>query len=108
MRRFVLILALSTLLGQPLAAQDRNTVPELETLIPDSAIDHPEDWAKHGVQQPPTQNPQPQVQPDTPLATMPLVTVPWPDKLEIPEPTPLTPEPGIQFAEPEQQQPVEE
>jgi translocation and assembly module TamA len=103
LRRLAAILALSTVLTQPLAAQDRTTLPELEALIPDSAVDNPEDWAKKGVQpQPPeTQNAQPQ--PDTPLAEMPLVTVPWPDKLQLPELAPLTPEPGIQFAEPEPQ-----
>ncbi len=96
-----MLLALSTIVAQPLAAQPRNTLPELKALIPDSAIDNPEDWAKRGVppQTPVTQNAQPQ--PDTPLAIMPLVTVPWPDKLQLPAVTPLTPEPGIQFAQPE-------
>jgi translocation and assembly module TamA len=103
LRRFAAIRALSTVLVQPLAAQDRNTLPELETLIPDSAIDNPEDWAKKGVTPDATQNNQAQVQPDTPLADMPLITVPWPDKLDVPEVAPLTPEPGIEFAEPERQ-----
>jgi translocation and assembly module TamA len=103
LRRFAAILALSTVLVQPLAAQDRNTLPELETLIPDSAIDNPEDWAKKGVTPDATQNNPAQVQPDTPLADMPLITVPWPDKLDVPEVAPLTPEPGIEFAEPERQ-----
>ncbi|HEY7805660.1 MAG TPA: BamA/TamA family outer membrane protein [Croceibacterium sp.] len=103
LRRLAAILALSTVLAQPLAAQDRTTLPELESLIPDTAIDNPEDWAKKGVPPAASQNPQPTVQPDTPLADMPLITVPWPDKLELPQLAPLTPEPGIQFAEPEQQ-----
>jgi len=33
---------------------------------------------------------------------MPLITVPWPDKLDLPAIVPLTPDTGIQFAEPEQ------
>ena len=105
MRRWAALLALTVVLAPPLAAQDRNTVPELESLIPNSAIDNPEAWAKQGVppQAAANQNAQPQVQPDTPLAEMPLVTVPWPDKLELPEVTPLVPDQGIQFAEPEQQ-----
>ena len=74
--RLAAILALSTVLAQPIAAQDRNTLPELESLIPDSAIDNPEDWAKKGVPAPATPNTQPEVQPDTPLADMPLITVP--------------------------------
>jgi translocation and assembly module TamA len=102
LRRVAAILAISTVLAQPLAAQDRNTLPELETLIPDSAVDNPEDWAKKGVTAPATPNAQPQ--PDTPLADLPLITIPWPDKLELPELAPLAPDPTIQFAEPEPQQ----
>jgi translocation and assembly module TamA len=101
-RRLVAALAASALLAQPLAAQDRKTLPELEDLIPDSAVEHPEDWARQGVppdQAPPPQAPQPQ--PDTPLADMPQITVPWPDQLELPQLAPLTPEPDIPFAEPE-------
>ena len=90
-------------LVQPLAAQDRTTLPELKDLIPDSAVANPEAWAKQGV--PPeavsSPNAEPDVQPDTPLADMPQVTVPWPDKLQLPDLAPLTPEPDIQFAEPE-------
>ena len=98
LRRFVAALAVSAVLAQPLAAQDRNTLPELEDLIPDSAVDNPEDWAKQGV---PAEGAQPDVQPDTPLADLPLITVPWPEQLELPQLAPLTPEPDIQFAEPE-------
>ena len=102
MRRFAAILAISTVLAPPLAAQDRNTLPELESLIPDSAIDDPQAWVRQSVptQAPGNQDAQPQ--PDTPLADMPLITVPWPDKLELPAVVPLTPDAGIQFAEPEQ------
>jgi translocation and assembly module TamA len=101
-RRFAAILAISTVLAPPLAAQDRNTLPELESLIPDSAIDDPQAWVRQSVptQAPGNQDAQPQ--PDTPLADMPLITVPWPDKLELPAVVPLTPDAGIQFAEPEQ------
>nr|WP_166177187.1 BamA/TamA family outer membrane protein [Altererythrobacter segetis] len=99
LRRFVAALAVSAVLVQPVAAQDRNTLPELEQLIPDSAVDNPEDWAKQGV--PSEAVPQPDVQPDTPLADLPLITVPWPEQLELPQLAPLTPEPDIQFAEPE-------
>jgi translocation and assembly module TamA len=99
LRRFVAALAVSAVLAQPVAAQDRNTLPELEDLIPDSAVDNPEDWAKQGT---PAQSvPQADVQPDTPLADLPLITVPWPEQLQLPQLAPLTPEPDIQFAEPE-------
>jgi translocation and assembly module TamA len=101
-RRLVAALTISAMLAQPVAAQDRTTLPELEDLIPDSAVDNPEDWARNGVppeQAQPAENAQPQ--PDTPLADMPLVTVPWPDRLQLPQLAPLAPDPTIQFAEPE-------
>ncbi|MGZ3245475.1 MAG: autotransporter assembly complex protein TamA [Croceibacterium sp.] len=103
LRLIVAALAISAALVQPAFAQDRTTLPELEDLIPDSAIDNPQDWAKQGVKPDtaPPQSPQPDVQPDTPLADMPLVTVPWPDQLQLPKLAPITPEPDIQFAEPE-------
>jgi translocation and assembly module TamA len=106
LRRLVAALTLSAILVQPVAAQERTTLPELEGLIPDSAVDNPEDWARKGVppeDAQPAENAQPQ--PDTPLADMPLVTVPWPDQLQLPQLAPLTPEPDIQFAEPEFTQP---
>jgi translocation and assembly module TamA len=88
-------------LAQPLAAQDRSTVPELEDLIPDSAVDNPEDWARQGAlpESAPANNAEPQ--PDTPLAELPLITVPWPEQLQLPQLAPLEPDPTIQFAEPE-------
>ncbi len=89
------------MLAQPLAAQDRSTVPELEDLIPDSAVDNPEDWARQGAppESAPANNAEPQ--PDTPLAELPLITVPWPEQLQLPQLAPLEPDPTIQFAEPE-------
>ena len=88
------------MLAQPLAAQDRSTVPELEDLIPDSAVDNPEDWARQGAppESAPANNAEPQ--PDTPLAELPLITVPWPEQLQLPQLAPLEPDPTIQFAEP--------
>ena len=67
------------MLAQPVAAQERNTLPELEALIPDSAVDNPEDWARQEV---PAESVQPDVQPDTPLADLPLIAVPWPEQLD--------------------------
>ncbi len=101
MRRLVAALAISAVLAQPAAAQDRTTLPELEDLIPDSAVENPEAWAKQGV--PPATAPadSAQPQPDTPLADLPLITVPWPDQLQLPQLAPLAPDPTIQFAEPE-------
>jgi translocation and assembly module TamA len=102
MRCLLATLAVSAVLVQPVAAQDSTTLPELKDLIPDSAVQNPEEWAKQGV---PPQAAQPvenaQPQPDTPLTDMPLVTVPWPDQLQLPQLAPLEPDPTIQFAEPE-------
>ena len=93
-------LILQPLLTQPLAAQSRDTVPELEELIPDEALENPEAWVEEAV--PPDAAAQadvPELEPDSPLAEMPLVTVPWPDEIEIPEFEPLEPEEDIEFAE---------
>jgi translocation and assembly module TamA len=93
--------AVAAVLAQPAAAQNRDTLPELEDLIPDSAVDNPEDWARQGVPAEPATPQDAQPQPDTPLADLPLITVPWPDQLQLPELAPLTPEPDVRFAEPE-------
>jgi translocation and assembly module TamA len=100
-RRFLAALSASAVLAHPLAAQDRSTVPELEDLIPDSALDNPEAWAEQGV--PPAasaaENAPPELEPSDPLAEMPLVDVPWPEELELPQVEPLAPEEGIVFAD---------
>ena len=86
-------------LAQPAFAQDRETLPALEELIPDEALDNPEAWAEQGV--PPeaaaAENAPPPVEEE--LADMPLVDVPWPSELELPAIEPLEPEEGIEFAE---------
>ena len=86
-------------LAQPAFAQDRETLPALEELIPDEALDNPEAWAEQGV--PPeaaaAEDAPPPVEQE--LADMPLVDVPWPSELELPAIEPLEPEEGIEFAE---------
>ena len=86
-------------LAQPAFAQDRETLPALEELIPDEALDNPEAWAEQGV--PPeaaaAEDAPPPVEEE--LADMPLVDVPWPSELELPAIEPLEPEAGIEFAE---------
>ncbi|MGX7896734.1 autotransporter assembly complex protein TamA [Tsuneonella sp. HG222] len=91
--------ALLLLSANPALAQDRTTVPALEDLIPDEALDNPEGWAG-GEASPETaeaEDAAPAVEAE--LAEMPLVDVPWPGELEIPELAPLEPESDIQFAE---------
>ena len=99
-RKLVAALAAgAALVAHPALAQNRTTLPALEDLIPDSAIDNPEDWARQGV--PPDMQAQENVPPsvDSDLAEMPLIDVPWPDKLEVPGIEPLEPENDIAFAE---------
>ncbi len=86
-------------MGQPVAAQDRSTLPELEDLIPDSAITNPEAWAEQGVPQDAQaqENAPPPV--DSELGEMPLLDIPWPEDLELPAVEPLAPEQDIAFAE---------
>ena len=73
-------------------AQDRSASPELEALIPDEAIDNAQEWAADGV--PPEEptpidgpNPfpadAPELEPESPLADLPGLTIDWPDPLEL-------------------------
>jgi translocation and assembly module TamA len=99
--RLICGLASAALLaGQPARAQAGGSQPTLEDLIPDSAVADPEGWASQGA--PPdaqAEEQAPVLDPDAPLAEMPLVTVPWPDESELPPIEELAPEPDIQFPE---------
>ncbi|RJY10234.1 autotransporter assembly complex protein TamA [Aurantiacibacter aquimixticola] len=74
--------------------------PSLEDLIPDSAVENPEEWAEQGVSD------EAAAQEDAPLvldpdfAEMPLIDIPWPDQIELPQLAPLDPDPAdpIEFA----------
>ncbi|HTM96988.1 MAG TPA: outer membrane protein assembly factor, partial [Croceibacterium sp.] len=92
--------AVALLAGQPAWAQDASAQATLEDLIPDSAIADPEGWASQGVSpQAQAEEQAPVLEPDAPLAELPLVTVPWPDQSELPPIQQLEPEPDIQFPE---------
>lgn len=80
-------------LASPLAAQDREASPRLEDLIPDAAVENPEDWAARGVpaeDRARAQASQP-LEADAPLEEMPEITVPWPESMELPQIAPLEP-----------------
>lgn len=85
----------AALIAQPAHAQHRRTDPALEELIPDSAIDQPEEWANQGL------SPQEQVQgealdPSSPLADDSQFTVEWPeDDFELPAVASLEPDPDL-------------
>jgi len=86
----------------PLAAQDRQDTPSLEDLIPDEAVDNPEEWAAQGVPaaDEADANAQAPLDVDAPLAEMPMVTVPWPEDIDLPQLAPLEPaEEEIEFVQ---------
>lgn len=95
-----LSIAVAGLTAVPAAAQQAPE-PRLEDLIPDSAVENPEDWARQGV--PPEDAAaaagEPELEADSPLADMPLVDVPWPDTEDLPIIVPLQPETEAELAE---------
>lgn len=106
-----LVLALAALAVVPRVAhaQDRNADAELEALIPDAAVDNPEDWARatpgtgpadgatpDGAprDEPPPDGPP--LDPESPLAEGAGFTLPWPDdSFQLPALVSLEPDPGI-------------
>lgn len=111
--------------AQTAAAQGVPSDLSLDELIPQSAVDSPEEWAAQGVpadmQQPvpivPADSlqpgelageesrvaaiaePMPEVDVDSPLADLTVIDLPWPTDLELPEIAEVEPEEGIVFAE---------
>ena len=101
-RRLLAALAASASLAwSPVAAQDASTLPTLEALIPDEAVADPEAWAQRGL--PPedaaAEDAPPDVDPDSPLAELPGLDLPWPEQEELPQLAPLEPEEDIRFAD---------
>lgn len=83
----------------PAYAQDRQAPPTLEELIPDSALENPEDWAEQG-----TDDGQETVDasvpdPDTPIEEPPDFATPWPEDITVGELESLEPEEEIEFAD---------
>ncbi|WP_338103915.1 autotransporter assembly complex protein TamA [Pseudopontixanthobacter vadosimaris] len=100
-------LTLSTAIGAlcvpaALHAQEGPDTLRLEDLIPDTAVANPQDWAVDARGEsdlPPAITELPELAADSPLAEMPLITVPWPDDdLDLPQLAPLEPEDDIEFA----------
>ncbi|MGX7951879.1 autotransporter assembly complex protein TamA [Tsuneonella sp. HG249] len=88
-------------------AQDRSAPLSLEDLIPDAAVENPEQWAQQGAPAAPEEDAAAEaalaeeVDPNSPLADLPPIDVPWPDPLELPLLAPLEPDDSIQFADAE-------
>lgn len=100
-RRLAVAVSLGALVSAQAAfAQDRDTSAELEALIPDAALDNPEGWVEEeqATEEDAAQL-APDLDPDTPLADIRQLTVPWPDTIDLPDAIPLTPDEDIRFAE---------
>lgn len=99
----VLLSAIAPCLVTPLAAQDAEAPPRLEDLIPDEALTDPEAWADDGVPadeaRPVELPPEPDLAADAEMDEAPLVTLPWPDDIEIAIPEQIEAEEEIEFAE---------
>ena len=77
----------AALLAGVAGAQDMQAPPGLEDLIPDEAVANPEKWAAEGAPRPPSEAVQDaagEPDPGSPLAELPLITVPWPEQIELP------------------------
>ncbi len=85
------LVLLANPLVQTVQAQEQRDTPRLEDLIPDSAVEDPEDWASQGVPVGDQADAQAQEPLDAaaPLAEMPMVTIPWPEEIELPQLAPL-------------------
>lgn len=89
-------------------AQSRQANPELESLIPDEAIDTPEEWAADGVppdEPSPIDGPDPfpanspALDPESPLTDVPGLTIEWPDPLELPAVEQIEEDGSAEFAQ---------
>nr|WP_240048818.1 BamA/TamA family outer membrane protein [Parerythrobacter lutipelagi] len=94
-------------LAAPAYAQDTSTLPTLEDLIPDSAVENPEEWAQDGADGEPIVAPNgdddsvsvDELDPDASLAEMPDLGVNWPDTVELPPFEPLEAKPDARLAQ---------
>ena len=86
------------LTATPLAAQNASTSASLEDLIPDSAIENPDEWASEGAD---SSQPSDVTAPDpeTPIAEPPGFDLAWPDDIAIEGFEPLEPEEDVEFAD---------
>lgn len=105
-RAFLLFASAALVLAPAQAyAQDQSAPPSLEELIPDSAVENPEEWAQRGAPAAPDEDTAAEaalaeeVDPDSPLAEVPPIDLPWPDQLELPQLAPLESDDSVQFAD---------
>ncbi|WP_336985875.1 autotransporter assembly complex protein TamA [Altererythrobacter aquiaggeris] len=83
-------------------AQDIDAPASLEDLIPDSAVENPEDWANDGVGQPAPGEAESEIpdelEAESPLAELPDIALPWPDEIDLPQLAPLEPDEQVEYA----------
>ncbi|NMN88346.1 BamA/TamA family outer membrane protein [Novosphingobium sp. SG916] len=86
----------------PALGQSRDADPALEALIPDSAIDNPQAWARDtDAARATVPDVSTLISPDPlpALPAMPGITLDWPDQADLPAIEPLTPDPDIADAQ---------
>ena len=93
----LLSMALMLLAAEPSQRPAPGSDAELEALIPQSAVDDPESWAKGAAPEPsPGTPPEPSLDASSPLAADADFRLPWPDEsLALPELPNLTPDPDL-------------
>lgn len=91
------VLALAT----PLAAQESPQPLSLEDLVPEKAVEDPDDWAQQGAgnaEQIDTQT-TPEVEADTPIADLPEMELAWPEEIQLDPLDELAPDEDIEFVQ---------
>ncbi|MXO89515.1 BamA/TamA family outer membrane protein [Altererythrobacter aquaemixtae] len=86
------------LAAQPVFAQDP-TGMSLDDLIPEEAVENPEEWASDPEAEISPETDETPLQPDTPMTEMPSLTVEWPDDLDLPPLERLEPDVDVRFAD---------
>lgn len=89
----------------PISAQEEGPQPTLEDLIPDSAVDNPDEWAQQGTDPVASDLSEEEPDPDTPITDLSEITVPWPTDITIEPFEPLTPEADIEFVQLDEDRP---
>jgi len=87
------------------AAQDAEAGPTLEDLIPDSAVENPDDWAERGTEADLVEPADDIPEPDTPIADTLDTSIPWPDDIAIEGFDPLPADEPFEFVELEEGRP---
>lgn len=99
LHRFLISCAMGLALVGPLAAQEAPRQADIDELIPDSAVENPDDWAVQGAEESDTGDAEPTLAADTAIAELPEMEIAWPDEIELDALQDLTPDDDIEFAQ---------